>query len=84
MDESSRYKLGTYPSLEAAIEASKRIVDEFLLSSYKPGMTADRLYQGYVSFGEDPFIIPADAAHLPFSAWEYAKTRCEELCKDQK
>jgi len=40
MDESERYELGKFKTLEAAVAACKRIVDEFLISNYRPDMTA--------------------------------------------
>ena len=40
-DESERYRLAEFPTLEAAIAASKEVVDEFLFSAYQPGMTAE-------------------------------------------
>ena len=82
MDESERYELGEFESLDAAIEASKRIVDEFLLSGYQPGMTAQELYQAYTGFGEDPFIVSpsTEQTEIPFSAWDYARQRCAEMC----
>jgi hypothetical protein len=80
MDESERYELGSYATLEEAISAAKAVVDSFLASEYKPGMTADQLYKQYVTFGEDPFILAPEQSQFPFSAWEYARQRCEELC----
>jgi hypothetical protein len=80
MDESERYELGSYSSLEAALQAAKAIVDSFLASEYKPGMTARQLYEHYLAFGEDTFIIAPDQSTVTFSAWEYAHQRCEELC----
>ena len=83
MDESKRYELGEFHSYEEAVAALKRIVDEYLLASHKPGMTAQQLCDGYTGFGEDPFIVavsPSSNIEPKFSAWDYAKERCEELC----
>lgn len=82
MDESERYELGEFPTLDAAIEATKKIVDEYLLSAYQPGMTAQALFESYTSFGEDPYIVatPSKGTEVLFSAWDYAKRRCYELC----
>lgn len=78
-DESERYTSGTFPSLEAAIEGCRHIVDGFLEESCK-GIepSRDALYEHYVSFGPDPFIV-ADDPYLrpvPFSAWTYAREQC--------
>jgi hypothetical protein len=71
---------------EEAVAACRKIVDDWLESSYEPGMTAEKLYELYVSFGEDPFIVPTDYANAvdkesrSFGAWEYAKERAKLLC----
>lgn len=80
--ESELYKLGEFPTLDAAFDASKKIVDEYLLSAYHPGMTSQALFAGYTSFGDDPYIVatPSNDAEVLFSAWDYAKRRCDELC----
>jgi len=80
MDESHRYKLGEYKTLENAIEACKEIVDEFLHENYEPGMTSSELLSQYALYGEDPFIIGPDEK-VPFSARDYASERVEEICK---
>src|SRR5437879_12391803 len=79
MDEEERYELGSFDSLAAAIAACKEIVDEFLLAGFKPGMNAEELYSSYMSFGEDPFIVGGEQPR-PFSAWDYAKERSQEIC----
>ena len=44
----------------------------------EPNIAAD-LYYSYTSFGEDPFIRPSPRGER-FSAWEYARQRCDEIC----
>ena len=77
MDESHRGSLGDLETAEAAVTAAKAIVDQYLNSAHTPGMTADALLPSYRMFGEDPFIVGAD---VDFSAWEYARARCREIC----
>jgi len=79
MDESERYKHGEFETLEEAISACKAIVDEFLTSSYKPGMSAAELNQLYTMFGEDPWIAGGGPG-VKFSAWDYASARVREIC----
>jgi hypothetical protein len=67
MDESYRCKHGDFETGEEALEAAKRIVDESLASLHTEGMTASKLYDHYVTFGDDPFIIPEDES-CKFSA----------------
>lgn len=82
MDESERYSLGDFATLEVAIEAARKVVDEYLLSAFEPGMTCDALLTTYLSFGEDPFIIATDPARtgVLFSARDYARSRCVAIC----
>jgi hypothetical protein len=77
--ESARYELGPFGDYQTAVQATQKIVDDYLLSANRPGMTAEALFASYILFGEDPFIVPDDA-DPPFSAWTYAKARCRDLC----
>ena len=77
MDEDKRYQHGAFATLEEAVQACQVIVDDFMHRTYRPGMSAAALYQEYVAAGEDPFIVGPGAK---FSAWTYAKERCEALC----
>lgn len=83
MGENERYKHGEFADAGVAIAHCRRIVDEYLDSAHKPGMSASELWDSYVSFGEDPFILSVGAAQVCFSAWEYAKERCRALCAAQ-
>ena len=79
MEESERYTFATFTSLEAAIDACRRIVDEFLDKSLKEGqLSAKAMYGGYVAFGPDPFIQTDDPTikGVSFSAWTYAREQC--------
>jgi len=78
-DEEERYKLGDYDSCQEAVDACKEIVDEFINKGYSEGMSFKELWEGYMMFGEDPFI-QSDDPICKFSAWNYAKQRCIELC----
>ena len=78
-DESERYEHGTFASYDEALAACRRIVDEFLALQHRAGMAATDLYSLYTTFGEDPYIIP-DQPGSSFSAWEYARLRCDQLC----
>jgi len=80
MNEEERYKSGDYATLEEAVSKCRRIVYDFLEGEYKPGMLSKELYAQYCMFGEDPFIRGPSS---DFSAWDYAKRRCDELCRSQ-
>ncbi len=83
MDESERYKLGTFETCEEAIAACKKIVDDFLEEGYRKGMAFNKLIEEYIFFGEDPFIASSDKTCF-FSAHDYAHKRCLELYGEEK
>jgi hypothetical protein len=75
MDEDERWVLGDFVRYEDALAAARHLVEAFF-DEAKPGQTAADLYDDYVAFGDDPFIVPIGGAELPasrFSAWEYAR-----------
>ena len=78
MDESQRYKQGEFDTKEEAITQCKKIVDDFFEPHLNDKLSYRELWEGYMMFGEDPFIITEDKT-CQFSAWEYAKQRCREL-----
>ena len=81
---SHRYALGDYATYAEAFAVCKEIVDRFLRHEYVAGMPASALYFRYMMFGREPFLVCAadDAEMQPgFSAWDYARERCGELCE---
>ena len=80
MDESRRSTLGSFATLEEAIAGAKGSVDGFLAEHCR-GKSAEELYAGYVQYGEDPFIVGPETEQIDFSAWDYARQRCAELCE---
>lgn len=81
-DESARTTAGEYDTAEEALVCAKKIVDTYLTATYRSGMSANKLYEQYVTFGEDPYI--EGPARLGFSAREYARTRTAEICAKKK
>lgn len=80
MDASEQYQQGEYDTRVEALCACVRIVEDFLYHHHERGMSAEKLFDLYVGFGEDPFIVgPGKEA---FSAWLYAKQRCSEICEE--
>lgn len=79
-DEEARYKLADFATLDEAIAACKRMVDQFLKVEVSLDATAAERYEQYTGFGPDPFIVTDDpsAGHPAFSAWSYAKERRQE------
>ncbi len=76
-DESERYKLGEFETREEALAACKQKVEEYFERIKRGEHSFQELWEGYMLYGEDPFIINDDDADR-FSAWEYAKQRCQE------
>ncbi len=79
MDEEETYTHSEYSTWAESVAAARRLVDMSLAEHFQPGMSAERLYGWYTSFGDDPYIVSPPAGER-FSAWEYAKRRCGELC----
>ena len=74
MDESERADHGVFCDADGAIAACKEIVDDELNTMWKPGTTAKELYELYIAFGPDPFVVPhsPNDPDVEFSAWTYA------------
>jgi len=86
MDEDERYQSGVFDTYVEAVNHCKQIVSQ-TIPELKPGMTAEEMYEGYVSFGEDPFIVIEGtvAETLPkYSAWDYAKQLSQEIVSGQQ
>jgi hypothetical protein len=80
MEDDERYELGTFSTIEEAVAACKQLIDEDLRELAKgKNYTPDELYDYYVSFGSDPFIVALDPKddRPCFSAWDYAKERSQ-------
>ena len=77
MDESERYTVGSYNSLEKALEKCKEITISSLENLCEKGITPERLSALWSMFGEDPFIVGGGGS-VPFSARKFIST---ELCK---
>jgi hypothetical protein len=77
-DENERYKLGEFDSREEALAACKAKVEEYFERIEKGKYGFQELWDGYKMYGEDPFITNDDDNETHFSAWEYARLRCQE------
>jgi hypothetical protein len=75
-----RYKLSDFATLDEAVAACKRLVDAFLKNETSLDSSAAERYEQYTGYGPDPFIVTddEDVGHPLFSAWNYAKQRCQE------
>lgn len=79
MDEEGRWNGPEFDDALDALDHARSVVNEDLSSLKTDGMTADELYTQYTMFGTEPQIV-SSGEEVFFSAWEYAKRRCEELC----
>ena len=78
MDERARYDHGSFRMADEAIAACRRIVDSDLADYARQNLdiTAAPLYELYVMFGHDLFIVATEGVHLAeFHAWQYARER---------
>ncbi len=83
MDEDERYKAGEFDTIDEAITAAKKIVDDFLLSVYRkrPYISPEELYAEYKRSGEDPWIHPN---YSDYNSWDYAEVRCREIFRSTR
>ena len=79
-DDDDRYSLGEFADADTALGQCRRIVDEYLASAHKPGMSSSELWDSFVSFGASPTIRSVDAAPVRFSARDYARERSAVIC----
>jgi len=82
MDEDERREYGTFATVEEALATCRKLVDDWLAQHHKPDMTAAKLCELCVAFGEDPFIVAVREGGAPaaFSAWDYARERAAVIC----
>jgi hypothetical protein len=79
MDESERYAVGSYDSLEEAVSKCEEITIRSLRDLYENGITPETLRSQWAMFGEDPYVFGGDGA-VPFSARKFISTElCEEI-----
>ena len=78
--------LGQFENLEDAVLAAERAVSNFLVSEFKPSMTAKLLFARYQERGLCPFIFLDDDERTfnvrSFNHFQYALKRCAELCSE--
>ena len=70
--------IGEFDNLDDAIEACKRVVDEFLQSPINAFIGSDRLETAFLSYGDVPAIKGAE--NLPsFNIYAYLAMRCRKV-----
>ena len=82
-NQSHRYTKGEYETYGEALAVCRDIVDRFLRHECASGVPASAVYFRYMMFGKEPSIVKSSESpdtSPSFSAWDYAKARCEELC----
>ena len=79
-DGDERSDHAVFSTAAEALDVCSRLVDESLLAEYKDGETPEQLFERYMSFGDDPFVVALeDVPKVGFSAWTYAHVRAREL-----
>jgi hypothetical protein len=80
--EAERYEAGAFDDCEAARDACREIVEEFLSSRKRAASTAEELLELYRGEGPEPFVVDRageSGGACSFSAATYAEERCREL-----
>ena len=70
--------IGEFDNLDDAIEACKKVVDDFLQSPINAFIGCERLETAFLSYGDVPVIKGAE--NLPsFDIYAYLAMRCREV-----
>lgn len=80
MDPDEEYELPAFDDADAALAACRRIIDTDLVHMHEPGLSAAALYEKYSLGGETPLLQTVGSPTVYFSARDYARLRCEEIC----
>ncbi len=71
-------RIGEFDKLDDAIEACKKVVDDFLQSPINAFIGSERLETAFLSYGDVPAIKGAE--NLPsFDIYAYLAMRCREV-----
>ncbi len=81
--EAGTWSIGEFETWEGAVTVAKDVVERSLREVHKPAMEAEELFRYYTTFGEDVYITPTEEGRA-FSAWEYARERCREICDAER
>jgi len=81
--ETSQTPVAGFDTCGEAIAYCKSRMDNWLQGAFKPGMDPEALFQSYTTYGEDPWILGGKLNDpVPFRAWDYARERCREICRE--
>jgi hypothetical protein len=79
-----RYAVGSYDSLQEALEKCREIAIRSLEHFYETGITPEKLSAQWAMFGEDPFIVGGNGP-APFSARKFITTElCQQIIDSRK
>jgi hypothetical protein len=80
-DDNPPSEVGIYPTADEAILACKTVIDEFLEVYVEECTTAAELYDMYVKFGADPYIVSVDPndEQVNFNVEKYLKEQIQIL-----
>jgi hypothetical protein len=56
-DLEERWEQGTHDTVDEALAMCCELVEQSPKGECRPGIAADALYDPYLSFGDDPFIV---------------------------
>jgi hypothetical protein len=83
MDQSESTDHNVFATAQQAVAACKAIVDDDLSAMWKPGTSARELYELYLAYGQDAFVMPVkpNGPEVEFSASRYAKEKSRDLVR---
>lgn len=76
--------IGKFETLEPAVDAARRVVDEILKERFRDGMSPRELYAAYEAASVSPYVFQDHDENTfnvrSFNHQEYAKQRCAQIC----
>jgi hypothetical protein len=80
-DDNPDYDVGVYANADEAVFACKAVIDDFLDEYVGKCTTPEELYDMYVKFGADPYIVSVDPndEQVNFDVEKYLKEQIQIL-----
>ncbi len=86
--ETTTRHIGKFGSVEEAVAAAQRVVNNILQERFRVGMRLRELFSTYEQAGIFPYIFLDHDENTfnvrTFNHYQYALKRCEELCRGQE
>lgn len=70
-----------YNDEKMAVAECKKLINEYLMLLYKPGMSEQALFRMFEMFGSEAYFL-VDDKHMAFSPWDYAEQSARDIVRN--